>query len=122
MKLLLDENLSQRLVALIDDLYPESRHVEDCGLASASDDEVWLFAAERGFDIVSKDSDFAERSALQGSPPKVIWLRTGNCTSDLALGALRSAFPQILAFLTSKAESCLVLSLAVRKPAQDANQ
>ena len=40
--------------------------------------------------IVSKDSGFSESSALLGSPPKVIWLRVGNCTTALADPVLRT--------------------------------
>jgi predicted nuclease of predicted toxin-antitoxin system len=116
LRLPLDENLSPRLATLICDLYPESCHVEDCGLLSASDDEVWQYAALNGFAIVSKDSDFSERSALHGSPPKVIWLRIGNCTIDHAGFVLRGAFIQIQAFLKAKEESCLVLSSMARMP------
>jgi predicted nuclease of predicted toxin-antitoxin system len=110
-KLLLDENLSPRLIASIDDLYPGSRHVKECGLGSFPDDDVWRYAKDNDFAIVSKDSDFSERSALRGSPPKVIWLRIGNCTTTRAGFLLRDAFPRIQAFLGAKEESCLVLTL-----------
>ena len=116
MKLRIDENLSRRLAESIGDLYAGSCHVEGCGLISARDLEVWRYAAENGFAIVSKDSDFSERSALHGSPPKVIWLRIGNCTRDRAGFVLRDSFPRIQAFLTAKAESCLVLSVAAKMP------
>jgi predicted nuclease of predicted toxin-antitoxin system len=122
LKLLLDENLSPRLAALIGDLYPESCHVEDCGLINAPDDAVWRFAAENGFAIVSKDSDFSERSVLHGSPPKVIWLRVGNCTTDRAGFVLRDAFARIQAFLSAEEESCLVLSVASRMPVRGVEQ
>ncbi|MGD0520045.1 MAG: DUF5615 family PIN-like protein [Terracidiphilus sp.] len=113
MKLLLDENLSPRLIASIHDLYPDSCHVEDCGLSGAPDEDVWRYAKENGFAIVSKDSDFSELSVLRGSPPKVIWLRIGNCTTLRAGFLLRGAFPRIQAFLASSGESCLVLTLHV---------
>ena len=116
MKLLLDENLSPRLAGLIGDLYPGSRHVEDCGLLSALDEEVWRFAAKNDFAIVSKDSDFSELSALHGSPPKVIWLRVGNCTTEHAGHALRDSFTSIQDFLQAKEESCLVLTIAAKIP------
>jgi predicted nuclease of predicted toxin-antitoxin system len=116
LKLLLDENLSPRLVALVQDLYPGSCHVEDCELLRSPDEAVWRYAAENDFVIVTKDSDFSERSALHGSPPKVIWLRVGNCTTDRAGAVLREAFHQIEGFLAAKEESCLVLSVAVRMP------
>ncbi len=79
MKLLFDENLSPRLVHLMAELFPGSTHVRDIGLASADDESVWTYAHRHNFVIVSKDSDFHQRSFVKGAPPKVIWLRCGNC-------------------------------------------
>jgi predicted nuclease of predicted toxin-antitoxin system len=111
LKLLLDENLSPRLIAAIGDLYPGSTHVEDCGLVSLPDEQIWDYAGENGYTIVTKDSDFSELSVLRGSPPKVIWLRTGNCTTIRAGFLLRDAFPRIQDFLNADEENCLVISL-----------
>ncbi len=80
MKLLFDENLSFRLVAALADIFPESLHVRDVGLLGAEDQAIWKFAAEQGFILASKDTDFYDRSVLYGAPPKVIWLRIGNST------------------------------------------
>jgi predicted nuclease of predicted toxin-antitoxin system len=110
LKLLIDENLSPRLVASIIDLYPGTQHVRECGLKSTSDDEVWHYAKENGFAIVSKDSDFSERSVLFGFPPKVIWLRIGNCTTVRAAFVLRDALPRIEGFLAAREQNCLVLT------------
>ena len=110
MKLLFDENLSPRLVPLLNEIYPDSAHVSNCGLRGAPDGEVWQYASENGFTIVSKDSDFSQRSYLLGGAPKVIWLRIGNCTTTRADFVLRNTAERILAFLGSDQESCLVLS------------
>jgi predicted nuclease of predicted toxin-antitoxin system len=112
----MDENLSPRLIASISDLYPGSAHVEDCGLVNTPDEMVWDYARENGFDLVTKDSDFSELSVLRGSPPKVIWLRIGNCTIVRAGFLLRDAFPRIQAFLEADEANCLVLSLPVDHP------
>lgn len=109
MKLLFDENLSHRLAAILHDVYPGSCHVRDCGLRGDSDARIWQFALENGFAIVSKDSDFSQRSRLMGNPPKVIWLRIGNCTTVRAEMVLRNTSARIHAFLVSDEESCLVL-------------
>ncbi|HEU5186609.1 MAG TPA: DUF5615 family PIN-like protein [Gemmatimonadaceae bacterium] len=79
MKLLLDENLAARLVRELADLYPASGHVTGVGLAGASDDAVWRYAATHGYVLASKDEDFLRRSVLDGPPPKVICIRLGNC-------------------------------------------
>ena len=84
MKLLFDQNLSPRLVDLLVDLFPESSHVQSVGLDRAPDDTVWRFALEHGFTIVTKDSDFQERSQIARSVPCVVWIRRGNSsTADI---------------------------------------
>ncbi len=78
MKLLFDENLSFRLARELAYVYPESAHVRDVGLLGAEDRRIWEHAVEHGFILVSKDTDFYQRSLVHGSPPKVVWLRVGN--------------------------------------------
>jgi predicted nuclease of predicted toxin-antitoxin system len=97
-KLLFDQHLSPRLVALLGDLFPDSKHVEDVGLSRALDTPVWSHARDNGYLIVSKDGDFSDRSALMGFPPKIIWIRIGNCTTASIEAAIRSRYDQILAF------------------------
>jgi predicted nuclease of predicted toxin-antitoxin system len=80
-KLLFDHNISPALVSRLQDIFPGSNHVFRLTLHEASDAEVWDYAREHGFAIVTKDADFAELSLQQGFPPKIIWLRIGNCTS-----------------------------------------
>lgn len=89
MKLLFDENLSPRLVAELSTEFPGSAHVHDVGLGSATDAVVWDYARANGFVIVSKDSDFADLSVLYGAPPKVVWIRRGNCTTAAIAALLR---------------------------------
>ncbi len=109
MKLLLDENLPLRLIKDLADLFPGSTHVHECGLGSADDSAIWEYAKTNGFTIVSKDSDFEVRSILFGAPPRIIWLRAGNCTSEEAEKLLRTAFPAIRQFLEKSEETCLIL-------------
>ena len=81
MKLLFDQNLSPRLIRRLEDLYPESDHVSALGLDTAQDIEVWEHARDHGFIITSKDSDFNEISIVRGFPPKIVWIRRGNCST-----------------------------------------
>ena len=108
MKLLFDENLSHRLAEALSDVYSGSEHLRNCGLRGASDERIWQYARENGFVIVSKDSDFSERSSLRGSPPKVIWLRIGNCTTVRAEFVSRNAVGRLHTFESGSA-GCLVL-------------
>ena len=80
MKLLFDENLSPKLPQRLADLFPNSLHVRDIGMQSTIDPIVWDYAKDKDLTIVSKDSDMHDLSLVFGNPPKVIWLRLGNCT------------------------------------------
>ncbi len=85
MKLLFDENLSARLVDQLADLFPGSAHVRPLDLGGKSDRSIWNRAARDGFVLVTKDEDFHRMSVFEGPPPKVIWIRLGNCsTADVA--------------------------------------
>ena len=89
MKLLFDQNLSPRLVDLLADVFPGSSHVQEAGLDRANDEDVWHFALTHGFTLVTKDSDFQERSQVAGSAPCVVWIRRGNCSTTIIEAMLR---------------------------------
>lgn len=109
MKLLLDQNLSHRLVAALADTYPGSVHVREVNLATADDEVVWEYAREHGLTIVSKDSDFHQRSFLFGPPPKVIWIQKGNCTTSEIEDILRRHRHDLQQFLADKDAAFLAL-------------
>jgi predicted nuclease of predicted toxin-antitoxin system len=113
-KLLFDENLSARLPEVLADVYPGSVHVHACGLGSTDDSAVWQYAKDHAFAIVSKDSDFQERSVLEGQPPKFIWLRAANCSTHEIENLLRTALPIIKQFIEEREESCLVLGVRTK--------
>jgi predicted nuclease of predicted toxin-antitoxin system len=110
MKLLFDENLSDRVVPLILDLFPDSAHVKTLGFMHSDDDTIWKYAAAHGFAIVFKDSDFHQRSLVYGPPPKFVYLRVGNCPTQKILDLLRANAAQIQAFQADPAASILILS------------
>lgn len=94
MKLLLDENLSDRIIDRIIDLYPNSEHVKTLALINTDDEIIWEYAKANDFTIVSKDSDFHQRSLLYGYPPKFIYLRIGNSPTSKIIQILRENFDQ----------------------------
>lgn len=98
MKLLFDQNLSHRLVAMLADIYPGSEHVKILDMHREPDAVIWKFAKENYFVIVSKDNDFHQRSFLYGWPPKVVWLRLGNCSTLEIEESLRSHLADLKAF------------------------
>ena len=110
MKLLFDENLSHRLVGLLADLYPDSTHVRDVGLKAADDPVVWEYAKRNGLMIVSKDSDLHQRSFVFGYPPKVVWVRLGNCSTSDVETLLRDNFAAVTTFYEDEYASFLSLS------------
>lgn len=88
MKLLLDENLSRRLVPFLQHDYPGSNQVVLLGMESATDKEVWQKARDDGYVIVTRDADFQELSLVWGQPPKVIRLKTLNQSRAATLKVL----------------------------------
>lgn len=110
MKLLFDENLSPRLVHLLADLFPGSSHVRDTGLQAAGDSSVWDYARMNGLLLVSKDADMHDLSLLLGAPPKVIWVRLGNCSTAEVEDLLRREIDAIQAFHEDDTVSLLALS------------
>jgi predicted nuclease of predicted toxin-antitoxin system len=108
-KLLLDENLSDRVVPQILDLYPNSSHVKSHSLLQADDALIWTFAREHGYTIVSKDADFHQRSLVFGHPPKLVFLRVGNCPTSRITQLLRSSFVLLSAFDSDPFSSICIL-------------
>jgi len=80
-KLLLDENLSPRLVGRLASLFPVLVHVRDVGLKQGSDSMIWEWAKTNDHTILTTDADFVALSAGRGWPPKVIHLE--ECDSPL---------------------------------------
>ena len=109
MKLLFDQNLSPRLPSLLADIYPDSVHVREVALRDADDLVIWEYAKANRYTIVSKDSDFQQRSLLNGAPPKFIWLRVGNCNVAHIENLLRAYSVAVHTFALDKSKSHLML-------------
>ncbi len=109
MKLLFDENLSPNLPRLLVDIFPDSLHVRDVGMKATDDPTVWDYAKAGDFMIVSKDADMHDLSLVFGTPPKVIWVRLGNCSTAQAENLLRREFDVIRLFYEDEFISLLAL-------------
>ena len=109
MKLLFDHNLSYKLVARLADLYPDAEHVRNVNLHEADDRPVWEYARAHGFAIVSKDEDFHQLSFLYGAPPKVVWVRLGNCTTADIEQALRRHHTDVVHFDANEEGAFLIV-------------
>jgi predicted nuclease of predicted toxin-antitoxin system len=108
-KLLFDQNVSHRLVNLLINLYPDSEHVRHLGMTRGSDEDLWDYAKSHGYILVTKDDDFHIRSNLFGPPPKILWIRSGNCSTELVESLLRKNYADIQDFVTNSGSGFLVL-------------
>ena len=111
MKILFDANLSPALVNRLSAEYPASSHVRDVSLRSAPDAQIWDYAKTHGLVIASKDTDFRERSFVEGFPPKVIWLDVGNAGTTAIEALLRTEQQRVEAFAAAPDSSLLILSI-----------
>ena len=95
MKLLFDHNISHKIVPQIVDLFPGSAQTRLLNLGRTNDPQLWLIAKTHEFVLVTKDKDVAELAVLRGAPPKIIWLRMGNCRTEVIERALRENYQAI---------------------------
>lgn len=109
MKLLFDQNISHRVKDKLVHLYPDSLHVKDLEMSEASDESIWEYAKSGNYLIISKDSDFHQRSFVLGHPPKVIWIKTGNCATDTIISLLKKHQKTITTFVNDQSSSFLII-------------
>ncbi len=102
MNILFDQNISFRILGLIQDKFPDARHVKEFSLQFASDIEIWKYAKSNSFHLVTFDADFYDLAALFGHPPKIIWLRIGNTSTQNLSNKILSHFEVIRSFLTEE--------------------
>jgi len=107
MKLLLDQNLSRKLVKQIEEAFPDSCHLTAVLPEASTDRDIWHYAEANDFVIVTKDDDFEQRSVLLGHPPKVIWIRLGNCRTADVVSLLLNSEKIIHAFGDDQEKSIL---------------
>ena len=110
MRLLLDENLSRRLVERLADLFPGSTHAASEGLLQAPDIRLWEYAKAGGFAIVTADADFYELATTFGPPPKVIWLRACDYPTAVAERLIRRQAIRVAEFLQDHEQAVLILT------------
>jgi len=98
LKLLLDQNLSRKLVPQLQDRYPGSAHVFPSGLHRADDSDLWYYARLHGFTLATKNTDMVDLCVLRGGPPQVLWLRVGNCATSTIREVIERNDDRIRAF------------------------
>jgi predicted nuclease of predicted toxin-antitoxin system len=109
MQLLLDQNLSHKLVRQLEQYFPGTEHVKILELDRVDDLRIWQYAKDKGLTIVTQDADFELLAQLRGFPPKIIWLRCGN-TSTASIRQLLISHHQLIAdFHDDELTACLEL-------------
>ena len=102
MKILLDANISWKLINLIKSAFPDCLHADNIGLVfPAKDSEIWGYAKENDCTIITKDSDFVNLLEMNGYPPKIILLKTGNNRNQALAEIIIKAEKDIKDFITS---------------------
>ncbi len=109
MRLLFDRNLSHKLKTTLSDLYPESLHVNDLALDEAADTAIWAWAGAHGLVVATKDADYRELSRARGHPPKVIWIRSGNCPTSEVSALLCAHYDELLTFYADERRGLIAL-------------
>lgn len=109
MKLLLDQNISYKLVEKLSTLFPESNHVRFLESHTASDKDIWEYAKNNDYLLVTQDMDFFEMSLVYGFPLKIIWLRTGNTRTKIIQNIIVNHFRAIRDFYEDRTAACLEL-------------
>ena len=110
MKFLIDQNLSFKLYSKLRDIFPEIIHTNEVVLDTATDEEVWLYAKLNSCILISKDADFIEKAVIMGHPPKIIWIKAGNCLTDKIEFLLRKNQRLIENFVADKENSVVTIS------------
>ena len=87
--------------------FADCLHVNAAGLNDRNDVEIWQFAKQNDFAIVTFDADFLDLSIVWGFPPKIIWLRTGNLTTAEIAERIILNFSNIVSFIDNSEETCL---------------
>jgi predicted nuclease of predicted toxin-antitoxin system len=96
MKILLDANISWKLVNILTPVFGECTHVDLIGLTIPPEDkDIWNYSLNNGHIIVTKDNDFLDLLELNGFPPKVVLLKTGNNSSKALAELLINARSKI---------------------------
>jgi predicted nuclease of predicted toxin-antitoxin system len=106
MKFLFDQNISHRILALLPEQFSSSTSVKKEGLTNAQDSQIWEFAKDHDYIIVTQDSDFNDMNTLYGFPPKIIWIRTGNLKTKAILDILIDYYSELEKFESDHELGC----------------
>jgi len=103
MKVLIDQNISQRILPMLAPQFDILDHVRQLGLTDAEDYDIFMFARANGYEaVITADDDFVKLINQFSEPPKIIWIRTGNCSTKVLSELLWDKVQTIREFIQSK--------------------
>jgi predicted nuclease of predicted toxin-antitoxin system len=94
-KFLVDAQLPPSLADLLRRAGHEARHVDDLGLRTASDQAICDAASVGQYIVITKDEDFSALQPGSATIPVVVWVRIGNCTTQMLLAAFERVLPDL---------------------------
>jgi predicted nuclease of predicted toxin-antitoxin system len=106
MRFIFDQNISQRILAILPEQFSDSTSVKKEGLLNSTDRAIWEFAKKNDYVIVTQDSDFNDLNLLFGFPPKIIWIRTGNLRTNAIKDILSTYLLEIERFISDNDHGC----------------
>ena len=109
MRLLFDQNLSFRVVKQLKATFPDVIGVRECGLFNADDYQIWEYARQNDYTVVTFDKDIPAIGSVKGFPPKIIWLRTGNSGNRAVVSLFTDRAEQFDAFIKNDRKRCLMV-------------
>lgn len=109
MNLLFDQNISPRILKILPKQFSNCQQVRFVGLEDSSDFEIFQFAGKNDFAVVTFDSDFVDLNAMHGTPPKIVYLNTGNLTTKNITELLMDNILRINHYLDSDSDEILEL-------------
>lgn len=110
MRLLFDQNISFRVVRQLKATLPDVRSVWECGLFNADDYQIWEYARQHEYTVVTFDRDIPDIGSVKGFPPKIIWLRTGNLRNQAVVLLFESRADEFIDFIDNEQKGCLMIS------------
>lgn len=109
MNLLFDQNISPKILKILPKQFSDCQQVRFVGLEDATDFEIFQFAKEHDFAVVTFDSDFVDLNAMHGTPPKIVYLNTGNLTTKNITELLMGNVLRINHYLDNESDDILEL-------------